>query len=69
MTIVNDKAMEVDGKLGGKRKLPLGPDPFANGKRIKFQSFPKATSNLSVSAAASTLPQDEDVDKREYFQN
>ncbi len=38
-----------------------------SGKRMKFQSFPKAASKLYVSSAASTREQDEDVEQVGHF--
>jgi len=62
--VVLESMMEVDKPPAPKRKSgSLDPNLFANGKRIKFESFPKATAKLTVSAASATLTQDEDVDR------
>ena len=69
MVVLEESMMEVDKPLATsaapKRKSigSLDPNLFANGKRIKFESFPKATAKLTVSAASATLTQDEDVDR------
>ena len=63
VVLVEDK-METDEIKQKKRKSFLLDESLEHGKRVKFQSFPKATSKLSVSAAAATLSQDEDVEKR-----
>ena len=66
IVLVEDK-METDEIKQKKRKSFLLDESLEHGKRVKFQSFPKATSKLSVSAAAATLSQDEDVEKRNLF--
>ena len=69
MVVLTEEAMEVEEKIQNakkKRKSFLLDESLEHGKRVKFQSFPKATSKLSVSAAASTLPQNEDVEKRKF---
>ena len=69
MVVLEESMMEVDKppatSAAPKRKSigSLDPNLFANGKRIKFESFPKATAKLTVSAASATLTQDEDVDR------
>ena len=67
MVVLETMSMEVDKPpvAAQKRKSigSLDPNLFANGKRIKFESFPKATAKLTVSAASATLTQDEDVDR------
>ena len=69
MVVLEESMMEVDKPsatpAAPKRKSigSLDPNLFANGKRIKFESFPKATAKLTVSAASATLTQDEDVDR------
>ena len=66
VVLVEDK-METEEIKQKKRKSHLLDDSLEHGKRVKFQSFPKATSKLSVSAAAATLPQNEDVEKLGHF--
>ena len=66
VVLVEDK-METDEIKQKKRKSFLLDESLEHGKRVKFQSFPKATSKLSVSAAAATLSQDEDVEKLGHF--
>ena len=63
MVSIDEELMDVDLTPQRKRKVPAKEDLFANGKRTKFESFPKATSKLTVSAASATLTQDEDVDR------
>ena len=64
MVVLSDEIMEVDSTIIKKRKSgSFDQDLFATGKRMKFESFPKATSKLTVSAASATLTQDEDVDR------
>ena len=70
MVVLSDEIMEVDSTIIKKRKSgSFDQDLFATGKRMKFESFPKATSKKIVSAASTTLSQDEDVQNRkdEYF--
>ena len=66
MVVLLEEPMEGVEKAKNKRKSHLLDESLEHGKRVKFQSFPKATSKLSVSAAASTLPQNEDVENRKY---
>ena len=63
--VVLSETMEVDSAIIKKRKSgSFDQDLFATGKRMKFESFPKATSKKIVSAASTTLSQDEDVQNR-----
>ena len=63
--VVLSETMEVDSTIIKKRKFgSFDQDLFATGKRMKFESFPKATSKKIVSAASTTLSQDEDVQNR-----
>jgi hypothetical protein len=68
MVTLDEESMKVVDEISQKKRKPSPnyDDIFIDGgtKRIKFQSFPKATSKLAVSAASATLPQDEDVEKR-----
>ena len=75
MVVLEESMMEVDKpsatSAAPKRKSigSLDPNLFANGKRIKFESFPKATSKLAVSAAALSVPMEENTEqcKEIYF--
>ena len=53
--------MDVEPIPLRKRKVLAKEDPFENGKRVKFESFPKATSKLAVSAVALSVPAEENT--------
>ena len=61
MVSINEELMDIEPIPQRKRKVPAKEDPFANGKRTKFESFPKATSKLAVSAAALSVPAEENT--------
>ena len=61
MVSIDEELMDVEDIPQRKRKVPIKEDLFANGKRTKFESFPKATSKLAVSAAALSVPFEENT--------
>ena len=61
MVSIDEELMDVEDIPQRKRKVPIKEDLFANGKRTKFESFPKATSKLAVSAAALSVPLEENT--------
>ena len=63
MVSIDEELMDVDLIPQRKRKAPAKEDLFANGKRTKFESFPKATSKLAVSAAALSVPMEENTEQ------
>ena len=67
MGVLEDELMEIgDGIPVRKRKVLVGEDPFAHGKRIKFESFPSAASKLAVSAVTTSIPDEENDEECKF---
>ena len=61
MVTIDEELMDVEPIPLRKRKVLAKEDPFENGKRVKFESFPKATAKLAVSAVALSVPAEENT--------